>query len=98
MSCYSTSFGIVIARLRVQNGLSQETASRRCGLARSHLAMLENGRKTARLDTLWRLAEAYHLRPSEMIRLTEEELQKSTLTHASPDISGTSQTLPPHKT
>ena len=69
----SKAFGVVIARLRTRRGLTQEAASALAGIARSHLAMLENGRKTVKLDTLWRIAEALGTRPSELVRLAEEE-------------------------
>ena len=69
----SKAFGIVIARLRVERGLSQEAASGLSGIARSHLAMLENGRKTVKLDTLWRIADTLGVRASELVRLVEEE-------------------------
>ena len=52
------AFGIVISKLRVQKGMTQEQLSGLAGIARSHLATLENGEKTVRLDTLWRIAEA----------------------------------------
>lgn len=73
MSCNSKAFGIVIARLRVERGMTQEVASGLAGIARSHLVMLENGRKTVRLDTLWRIAEAFGMKASELIRLVEAE-------------------------
>ncbi len=67
------AFGIVVSRLRAGKGLTQETVSGLAGIARSHLAMLENGRKTVKLDTLWRIADALGVRASELIRLVEEE-------------------------
>ena len=39
------AFGIVISRLRVQKGLTQEGMSGLAEIARSHLAALENGEK-----------------------------------------------------
>ncbi len=69
----SRAFGVVISRLRTQRGMTQETASGLAGIARSHLVMLESGRKIIKLDTLWRIAEAYGLPASELIRLTELE-------------------------
>ena len=45
----------------------------RSPIARSHLTMLENGKKTARLDTAFRLACALEIKPSELIRMVEEE-------------------------
>ena len=67
------AFGITVSRLRIQKGLTQERISGLAGIARSHLVALENGEKTIRLDTLWRIADALEIRPSELIRKTEEE-------------------------
>ncbi len=66
------AFGIVISRLRTEKGMSQESLSAFAGIARSHLTMLENGRKTARLDTVFNLADALGVKPSELIRMVEE--------------------------
>ena len=74
----SKAFGIVIARLRIQKMLTQEEVSALSGVARSHLVMLENGRKTVRLDTLWRIADTLGITASELIRLVEEENARST--------------------
>ena len=71
------AFGIIISRLRVQKGLTQERMSGLAGIARSHLVALENGEKTVRLDTLWRIADALEIRPSELIRRTEERTDKT---------------------
>lgn len=51
--------------------------SRLAGIARSHLAMIETGTKNANVDTLWRIAAALDIRLSELIRLIEEEHEKS---------------------
>ena len=67
------AFGVVISRLRVEKGLTQESLSGLAGIARSHLAALESGGKTAKLDTMWRIADALEVRPSEMIRMIECE-------------------------
>ena len=67
------AFGVVISRLRVEKGLTQESLSGLAGIARSHLAALENGQKVAKLDTVWRIADALELRPSELIRRIEQD-------------------------
>ena len=67
------AFGVVISTLRVQKGLTQESLSGLAGIARSHLAALENGEKIAKLDTVWRIADALGINPSELIRRTEQE-------------------------
>ena len=71
------AFGVVISRLRVQKGLTQERLSGLAGIARSHLVALENGEKTVKLSTLWNIAYALDLSPSELIRLVEKESEGS---------------------
>lgn len=74
----SKAFGIVISRLRFEKGLTQEEASGLAGISRSHLVMLENGRKNVRLDTLWRIADAYGVKASELIRMVEDAHSQET--------------------
>ena len=69
------AFGVVISRLRIQKRMTQEAMSGLAGIARSHLVMLENGRKTVRLDTLWRIADALDVSPAELVCLVEKEIQ-----------------------
>ena len=71
----SKAFGVVIGRLRMKNGMTQESMSGLAGIARSHLAALENGEKTVKLSTLWAIAYALDLKPSELIRLVEKEME-----------------------
>lgn len=68
--------GQVIGILRVRQGMSQEMLSGLAGIARSHLAMIENGSKNANVDTLWRIADALDMRMSDLMRLVEEETVK----------------------
>ena len=72
----SKAFGIVIARIRIERGLTQEALSGLAGIARSHLVMIESGRKIVKIDTLWRISDALGLRSSELIELTEKESDK----------------------
>ena len=73
----SKIFGVVIGRLRTNKGLTQERMSGLAGIARSHLVALENGEKTVKLSTLWNIAYALDLKPSELIRLVEKETEGS---------------------
>ena len=70
--------GQAIRRLRKERGLSQEFVSSFAGLARSHLAMIENGDKQPNFETIWRLANAFGLYPHELVKLIEEERLRST--------------------
>lgn len=74
MANIRTALGLVLGRLRAQAGLSQEALSGLAGISRSHLALIENGRKTARLDTLWRLAAALGLPLSSLLQQVEKAL------------------------
>ena len=69
----SKFFGIVIGKLRAEENLSQKVMANRIGIARSHLVALENGKKVARLDTVWKIAEAFNMKSSELIMLVELE-------------------------
>lgn len=73
----SAAVGRVIRRIRRRRGLSQEVVSGLAGIARTHLTMIENGSKQANLETVWKIALALDLRPSELIRQVEEEIQST---------------------
>ena len=64
----------LLGRLRTQRGLSQEVLSGLAGIARSHLAMIENGVTRPTVETLWKLAQAMDMRLSELVRMAEEEM------------------------
>lgn len=68
--------GQIIGKLRTKRNMSQEVLSGLAGIARSHLAMIENGRKNANVDTLWRIAAALDMRLSNLIYLVEEEINQ----------------------
>jgi len=65
--------GRVIRGLRKKKGLSQEVLSGFAGIERSHLAMIETGKKSANVETLWRIADALGLRMSQLMALVEAE-------------------------
>ena len=65
--------GKVVRKLRKEKKLSQEVFSGFANLARSHLAMIENGDKQANFENIWRIANAFDMRPYELVKLIEEE-------------------------
>lgn len=67
---------IVLRRLRKKRKLSQEVLSGLAGMARPHLSMIERGERMPNLYTIWRLADALDMRPSELVALMEEEMEK----------------------
>lgn len=64
--------GALIREMRIRRGMSQEVLSGLAGIARSHLAMIEAGRKNAAVETLWRITSALGLRLSKFIEMLEE--------------------------
>ena len=68
--------GIVIRKLRKKRGLSQEVLSGLAGIARTHLTMIEQGTKHPNLETVWRIAQAFDMTASDLIRAVEAEIDK----------------------
>jgi transcriptional regulator with XRE-family HTH domain len=68
------AFGEVIRELRVKAGLSQEGLSLACGRHRTYVSLIERGRNAPSITTLWVMAEALGVHPSEIIRRTERRL------------------------
>ena len=64
--------GMVVRDLRTRKGLTQEVLSGLASIPRSHLAMIESGRISPKIDTLWKIAEALGMRLSELIERIEE--------------------------
>lgn len=67
--------GQTIRSLRKEKKLSQDVLSGLAGIARSHLSMIENGGKQANFETIWRIALALNMRPSELVKRVEQELE-----------------------
>ena len=65
--------GKTIKYLRTEKGLSQEVLSGLAGIARSHLAMIENSLKLPNFETLWKLSFALGMTPHDLILKIEQE-------------------------
>lgn len=65
------AIGRTIRSLRKEKGLSQDVLSGLAGIARTHLSMIENGSKQANFETIWRIALALNMLPSELVRKIE---------------------------
>ena len=73
----NSAVGKTIRALRKEKGVSQDVLSKSAGIARTHLTMIENGSKQANFETLWRLATALGLRPSELGAQSERRREAS---------------------
>lgn len=68
-------FGAVLKELRLDRGLTQEELADKAMLNdRSHVSALERGTKSPSLSTIFTLADALNIRPSELFKLVEDKL------------------------
>lgn len=65
------AFGDSLRELREQRGLSQEAAALACGIDRSYYGKIERGMKSPTLGTVWRIADAFDARPSDLLARAE---------------------------
>lgn len=71
MQFNSDVVGQVIRKLRKEKKISQDVLSGFAGIARTHLTMIENGSKQPNFETIWKIAMALDLRPSELEQFSE---------------------------
>lgn len=64
-------FGILMRRLRLKKGFSQETFSFRVGLHQTYVSSLERGERNVTIGTASRIAEAFDLTLSEFFVMME---------------------------
>jgi len=67
-------FGANVRAYRLAAGLSQEAVAVRMGVDRAHVSAIERGLQNVTLLTIWQLAEALKVRPSDLFT---EPAQKS---------------------
>lgn len=64
--------GSVIRELRLSRNLSQEKLAELGGFERSYISKVENGIRAIRFKTVVRFAEAFEIKPSELVRKFED--------------------------
>lgn len=72
----SVLVGRVISEARQGKGVTQEVLSGLADIGRTHLSAIERGERKPTLETLWRIALALDIHPSELIRRIEIEGSK----------------------
>ena len=70
----ATLIGQVIQSYRKQKGMSQELLSGLAGLDRTHYSKIERRLRSPTIDTLFRIASALEVSPSEIIKTIEGQL------------------------
>ena len=67
--------GHKIKLLRIKKGLSQEQLADDCGLDRTYITYVENGKKNITVETLYKLTKALDISLSEFFLIDESKIQ-----------------------
>jgi transcriptional regulator with XRE-family HTH domain len=70
------SAATVLYGLRVENQLTQIGLSEISGVGRTTITHLENGVRLPSMDTIFLLSSAFDMKPSELLKLIEEEFSR----------------------
>jgi transcriptional regulator with XRE-family HTH domain len=66
-SQFKRQFGRRIRQLRVKRGLTQEELATAARLHSTHISLIESGDRSARLETIERLATALKVQPAQLM-------------------------------
>lgn len=64
-------FGQILREIRESRGLSQEDLGFESGYHRTYISLIERGLKTPSLKTIFQVAQALGIKPSELIQRIE---------------------------
>ena len=67
--------GTILRQLREKRGLTQEELSGLAALDRTHYSKIERGLRSPTLDTIFKISFALDLKPHELIRVIEEQVE-----------------------
>ena len=68
--------GKIIQGYRERKDISQEVLSGLADIGRTHLSAIERGVRKPTLETFFRISLALEVRPSDLFRAIEEELER----------------------
>ena len=68
--------GKIIQEYRENKDVSQEVLSGLADIGRTHLSAIERGARKPTLETLFRICQALEVRPSDLLRAIEKELER----------------------
>jgi len=71
------AFGETLREIRSAAGISQEKLALESGCHRTYVSLLERGLKSPSLSILFRIAEALHIAPSDIVRHVEARLARA---------------------
>lgn len=72
-----TAIAATLKRLREAGNLSKRQMAQKAQLERVYLIQLERGEKRPSVNALFYLSSALGIRPSEMLKMIEEELEQT---------------------
>lgn len=72
-------FSKVLKSLRIKRSFSQEELAFRSNLDRTYISMLERGIHLPTLTSLFALAQALDMKPSDIVRLLELDVEQTRL-------------------
>lgn len=67
------NFGVAVRRMRLLNGISQETFADLCDLHRTYVSDIELGKRNVSLENIDRIANALGISISELFMEVEKE-------------------------
>ena len=70
------AFGKVLREIRHEHSLSQEELGFESGYHRTYISLLERGKKSPSLNTVFQLGAALGVSPSEILRRTEARVSR----------------------
>jgi len=68
------AFGKIIREIRQDRGISQEALSLSCGRHRTYISLIERGKNSPSITTLWLIAAALGVSPAAVIARVEASL------------------------
>lgn len=70
------AFGDVLREIRLEKGLSQEQLALACDRHRTYVSLLERGKNSPSVRTLFMIAEALGVTPSSVLRRVERRTSR----------------------
>ena len=71
----SAAFGIVLRRLRTEKKVSQEELAAQSGFHRTYISLLERGKKSPSLNTIFKLSSSLGLPLKDFMSMVEKEIK-----------------------
>ena len=67
-------FGVILREKRKERGFSQEALALEAGIDRNFVSLLERGLNQPSLSTIFKLADALNLKPSDLVNDLEKKM------------------------